>query len=563
MTNENFQQGTENKTRSLEQEGSLPLDMNRREWLKYFGAGGLASGLASSAGCIGITSSYDNATGGGSDEGDGGNKQYQQLPFPLDQPNKWNDITLNWTTDSSAGPVYDMFGPLINEETGIEFVGGEILPSGQYYSKLNIQLISGDSPYDIILMIPLYLGDFQSRGVFEPLDDYIDRYDGLRENYFDNIIEPYKKFYMKYRGNIVALPIDGDIHNLFYRPSFFTDQYHKEQYKREYGSKLRVPQTWPEYNQIAKYFTENTDDGIYGCQVFGARPWNFGWWMDRAASRGVIYFNREMEPQINSPDAIKALKHMVESAKYAPPGTSQFGIAATSNRWQQGKVVMNPWWIDLSEFSARGDFPVVGDQSAAPMPGWKQSDGSIRRNAMMLYNRLYSIPASIPERKKQAAFYAIARLSESRVSKYAVADPYTGMDPFLDPHYTKEAARLYTQPTPIRGVGEGFPRNVPVFPPDREYPHGRNAYEHALQHIRAGQENMKRGFPQPTWPGASRYTETLSIHIQRAISGDESPKEALDATAEEWRSIVDSLGREAQQQAYRRFYDKAVELGYV
>jgi multiple sugar transport system substrate-binding protein len=74
---------------------------------------------------------------------------------------------------------------------------------------------------------------------------------------------------------------------------------------------------------------------------------------------------------------------------------------------------------------------------------------------------------------------------------------------------------------------------------------------------------MENGFPQPNWPGASQYVEDFAIHIQRALAGQESPQEALDAVADEWRTTRDELGRESQQQAYQQFIDTARELDYV
>jgi multiple sugar transport system substrate-binding protein len=529
-----------------------PYGMNRRQWLKYFGAGGVTAGLTSLAGCA------------GNEEGDGGGGEdpEEEVSVPRDD-DAFEDIELRWTSDNAAGPLYSMFGPAIGDESGVSFDDGEILPPDNYYSALNSEFVGGgDFPYDITLMLPLHLGDFQARELFEPLDPYLNKYEGM-EAYLDSVIEPYREFYMKWNDNTVALPIDGDIHNLFYRPSFFNDEDHQEQYQDEYGEELQVPETWPEFNQVAKYFTENTEDGVYGTQVYGARPWNFGWWMDRAASRGVIYFDEEMEPQINSEDAVAALEHMVETTEYAPPNTDQLGVAETIEQWQQGNVVMSVWWIDLTEFTARGDFPVVGDQSAAAVPGWEQEDGSVRRNAMMLYNRLYAIPASLSDERKEAAFYAAMRISHPDYSVEAVADPFTGLDPFLEQHYTEDAAEKYTQPNPLRDTGEGFPKNVPIFSPDNEYPDDRSALDQALQHIKAGQVNMENGFPQPNWPGANQYIQDLSIHIQRALSGQESPQEALDNAAEKWSETVEELGREEQQQAYQDFLDTAKDLDYI
>jgi multiple sugar transport system substrate-binding protein len=548
----------------------FPFGMNRREWMKYFG-GGLAAGFTGLAGCAGDGGDGGGGDGGdggggdggGGDGGDGGGGDMETRPFPVEDPETFADVELRWTTDNSAGPLFSMFGPIVEEETNISFNSGETLPADNYYSSLNSDLIGGgEVPYDIVLNIPLYLGDFQARELFEPLDDYLAQYEGTQE-YLDEIIDPYQQFYMEFDGDTVAIPIDGDIHNLFYRPSFFMDETHQEQYRDEYGQELRPPETWPEFNQVAKYFTENTEDGVYGTQVYGARPFNFGWFMDRAASRGVIYFDEEMEPQINSDDAVAALENMVETIQYAPEGSAQFGIAETINQWQQGNVVMSVWWIDLSEFTARGDFPVVGDQRSKAIPGWEQDDGSIRRNAMMLYNRLYSIPASLPQERKDAAFYAILRLARDPVLTQAVADPFTGLDPSADSHYTEEAAQFYTEPNPLRGTGEGFPENPPIFSPDTDYVGGISAQEQALQHIRAGQTNMENGFPQPQWPGATQYTQDLSIHIQRALVGEESPQEALDNAAEKWRQTVEELGRESQRQQYQQFLDTARELDYI
>lgn len=539
-------------------DGKLPFGMNRRELMKYFG-GGLGAGMAGLSGC----SALDNEGGdSGGSSGDGGSGEMETRSFPIEDPDAFEDVELRWTTDNSAGPLYSMFGPLIEDETNITFNDGQTLPADNYYSSLNSDLIAGDVPYDIVLNIPLYLGDFQARGLFEPLDDYLAQYEGTEE-YLDSIIEPYKRFYMEFDGDTVAIPIDGDIHNLFYRPSYFQDETHQEQYQQEYGQELRVPQTWPEFNQVAKYFTENTEDGVYGTQVYGSRPFNFGWWMDRAASKGVIYFDEEMEPQINSDGAVEALENMVEAVDYSPEGSAQFGIPETVNQWQQGNVVMSVWWIDLTEFTARGDFPVVGDQRSAAVPGWEQDDGSIRRNAMMLYNRLYSIPASLPQERKDAAFYAILRLARDPVLTQAAADPFTGCDPSASSHYTEEAAQFYTESNPLRATGEGFPENPPIFSPDTDYVGGISAREQALQHIQAGQTNMENGFPQPQWPGATQYTNDLSIHIQRALTGEESPQEALDNAASKWRDTVEELGRESQKEQYGEFLQTARDLDYV
>jgi len=528
--------------------------MTRRQAAKFLaGAGTIAMG--SIAGCAGDgdEGSSDGDEGDGDGDGDGEGGDGEDLISVPRNDDAFADVrSLQWYALAINGPIFDMIGPSLEEESGVTFGAKQLVSPGNAYSRLNSDLIGGDPSFDIAGLQPLHLGDIQSRDLFEPLGQYLDQYEGT-DGLLDSIITPIKAFYMEWDGEIVGLPYDGDVHVLNYRPSYFEDETHQEQYMEQYGQELRVPRTWPEYNQVAKYFTENTEDGVFGAQVYGARPWNFAYYMNRAASKGVVYFDEEMNPQINSPEAVEALEHMVETLDYAPPGSAQFGVDSTISNWQEGKVVMSPWWIDLPEFTARADVAASGDQASTRMPGWEQDDGSIRANAMMAVNHIFGIPAAADESVKPAAFYAIMRVTHPDYSLHLVADPFTGMDPFLQDHYTDDAAQSYLEPNPVRGTGEGFEDNPPIF----------DDIETARQHLKAGQENLEIGFPQPNWPGANQYIESFSIHVQRALAGQESPQEALDAVASEWETTVEELGRESQKQAYNQLISSARELGYV
>jgi len=526
-------------------------ELHRRKILK--GAGLTATaGITALAGCAGSGDGGDGGGDGSTDAGDGDDEETpEKRAFPLKDSDAFSGVELNYVIDNITGPIWDMFGPEITDETGLTIGNGQVIAADQYYSKLNNQLIGGGAPpWDIIMYWPINLGDFQARDTFEPLGKYMDKYEGMQE-YYESILPPFREFYTKFQGNIVSLPIDGDILVLNYRPSYFEDEEHQAQYENEYGEELKVPETWEEYNQVAKYFTENTEDAVYGCQTWGKRPWCFAFFMNRAAANGVIYFDEEMNCRLNDEAGVKALENYVESAKYAPSGVDQFGGSSTISHWNEGKVVMSPWWIDLTEAAYRGDNPVLGDQANAKMPGWK-NNGSIEATAFMPYGRVFSVPQAIDDSKKEAAFYASARLSHQDVSVYAVADPWDGLDPYMEQHYTNEAAQQYIEPNPIRDTGEGFESNEPM----------ADNIEWAKQHLEGGQANMEIGFPQPNWPGANQYMEAAGIHIQRALAGEESPQEALDATATEWESIVDDLGRDQQKEYYMDFLETAEKLGY-
>jgi len=578
------------------EEYEYPFGMNRRQAMKYLG-GGLTVASMGMAGCSG----GDGGDGGGGDGGDGGGDGGDgggdggdgggdgsdgggdggdgggdgsdggdggdggMRSNPLNNPDMWADLRpLRSINDAASGPHFRMYEPMLNEEAGLEF---EVTfnDSPNYYEKVNSEFVgSGEPQWDIIQIIPRYLGNFMSRELFTPLDDYISQYERT-QSWQDGVLDPFQQFYMTWEGNTVAMPFDGDIHNLHYRPSFFEDEDHQQQFMDEYGYELKPPNTWNQFNDMAEYFENNTD--IHGCQIQGQRPNNYAWFIDTAMANGATYFDSEMNPQINTDGAVEALELLVEQIEYAPEGTETYSISDTINEWQQGNVVMTVWWIDLPEFTARGDFPVVGDQAEGPVPGWEQDDGSVNRRAAMAYGRSWGIPANKPSDIQEAAFYAAMRHSHHDLSVHHVADPFDGNDPFMEQHYTEEAAQKYLEANPQRpDSGEGFKSNPPIFDPEFDYENEHalfdSALEHAQNHLAAGEANMSNGFPDPFWPGSVRYIDTISIHIQRALAGQEEPKEALDAAAEKWRGIVEDLGVESQKQFYQQFLDTSRELGF-
>jgi ABC-type glycerol-3-phosphate transport system substrate-binding protein len=82
-----------------------------------------------------------------------------------------------------------------------------------------------------------------------------------------------------------ALPIGDDALMLVYRRDLFEEH------------DIEVPETWSEFNEVARYFTEETDDIDHGVATYGKRGNTYGWFLNRF---GGLYFDEEMNPQINT-----------------------------------------------------------------------------------------------------------------------------------------------------------------------------------------------------------------------------------------------------------------------
>lgn len=196
---------------------------------------------------------------------------------------------------------------------------------------------------------------------------------------------------------------------------------------------------------------------------------------------------------------------------------------------------------------------VKGDVANALMPGYRDPEtGKVVHRAMSPYNRVWLIPKNLPEKVKEAAFYVAYHVSHRDYSLYTATDLYCGMDPMMYSHYTDEAAVEYTKPNPLRGVAPDWPENEPCF----------STFEEARKHLDGGLANMEVAFPEICWPGATQYTESLSRWVQRAMSLELTPEEAIEKAAAEWAKIRDTLGKDKQKKYYKEFVDACKRLGY-
>jgi multiple sugar transport system substrate-binding protein len=65
------------------------------------------------------------------------------------------------------------------------------------------------------------------------------------------------------------------------------------------------------------------------------------------------------------------------------------------------------------------------------------------------------------------------------------------------------------------------------------------------------QQTIAINFPELRIPGTAEYYDALDVNVQKALSGEISAQEALDATAATWNEITDKFGREDQMAVYR------------
>ena len=466
---------------------------------------------------------------------------------------RFNDIEVAglWDNNWQNAPMW--LSPLLQAEAGVSLKSRELYDAGETTAKIVPQLLSNNPRFDWFCMPSLYFGLFAEVGLLEPLDQYLDNFGGSAE-YFDWIMPGYGEFYSQWGGQTYGLMVDGDIHNLHYRPSYFADADNQKEFSKQFQRELTVPTTWEEYRDTARFFTEKySSQDIYGTSVV-MNPPNFSWgfWMDVAGSYGVTYFDRNMNPQINQGRAAESLEMFKEIVETGPPGKTSMSIGETIARWESGADVMSVWWIDLAEFTVRSQgLERASDQATALVPGTQQEDGSMKHTPVALYSRTLAVPANASEEVKEAAAYFIYRMSHPDYSMNIVADPFCGSDPYGKTHFTDEAAQMYTEPNPQRGTDELWPVNDGIF----------KTFDQARRHLDGCQANVENAFPQIYWEGAGEYGDALGRAISRFISDEVGAQDALDDAAEEWVQITQKLGFDSQKSQHDKFLDATQRAG--
>lgn len=399
------------------------------------------------------------------------------------------------------------------------------VPFGQVYEKEKIEFVTQSGAFDIVTVIPMFMGDFCGNGYLLCLDEYVKKLDCK----LDDVTPGYGELYCKYGGKLYAVPYDGDVLNLYYRKDLVDNQEEKTAFKSKYGYELKCPETWSEYRDMAEFFTRKKgeklagkvlDRDFYGVATYGQRDWVYAWWGNRFASRGGVWFDEEtMKPGINSKAGIDALKDMMEIIKYCPPDVLAYGYEELKNCFLNGDVAMVIQWPCVGKKAAKPEMSkIVGKCGVAPVPGIKKN-GKIYQRAMMPFGRVLAI-AKWSKHPWEA--YQVIRYMSVEASMDFVSSGDTGLDPFRYSHFA-------------------HPENYEFFP----------SIEAAEIYLAGVQANMVVGYPELIIPGAPQFRSLAGLEITKALAGKKSAEDALNAAAKEWQKINEEFGLEKQKRMYQ------------
>lgn len=256
---------------------------------------------------------------------------------------RWNHIKLKekqakclnvLTIDSPEALAMKGLAQLYTEKTGTE-IKVVVLSYDEIYEQLNsaneMQL------FDIFRIDMTWISWFADK-TLRPLNE-IDPEVG---NVFEEYIPTLEKKYSIVNDMIYALPTSPSSQMLFYRKDLFENVAIQRVFSEKFGKKLKVPKNFVEYNQIAKFFTELTNE-LHDVPVKYGTTLTWGntgvaatEFLTRYFSHKKNLYNKEGKIVLNDEIGMIAMDELMEIVPYT-------------------EGIQTSWWTTSAKAFANGD----------------------------------------------------------------------------------------------------------------------------------------------------------------------------------------------------------------
>jgi multiple sugar transport system substrate-binding protein len=285
------------------------------------------------------------------------------------------------------------------------------LPYANLFEKEMIDLTSRTGAYDVLMMDDPWFPALAQNESLTPLPGTPDP--DFLESCLSVCRHPDKT------GTFYAVPYVGNSQLFFYRKDLFA----------KYG--LDPPTTWSRVLEAARRI--GPAERMYG-YVMRAAPGNpaVADFMPLLWAFGGDLFDENGRVALSRPEAIDALRFMLELGRYAPPGYAGFNADEVSAHLLQSTAAMSinwPAWISAMDDPAKSKVPNAVEFTSVP--------GEKRPGQAELGTWLLGVPAA--SKLKQQAFEFIFWASSREPMKQAVArgNPPTRRSIFEDPELLK------------------------------------------------------------------------------------------------------------------------------
>ena len=380
--------------------------------------------------------------------------------------------------------------PEFEERTGMKVVVEEVTYSAMHEKLVpQLSLPEGQGAYDVIEVDKQWVGEFLCADWLSPIDEFIERDKIDTSVYIPALFDMIGQVY----GTTYMLPYYQYSMGLVYRKDLFNDPTYQAEYKEQFGTDLKVPTSVDEYVQVAKFFTQDTNnDGeidLYGTSMQLARFPSYGEFTHLLFGLDGWYYDKDWKPAVNTEVGYHAIDALIDLAKNATPAAATgYNFDEQVALFSQGKAAMI---ITYSPMPPVLDNPansqIAGKIDLAVTPGGHGMQGGWG----------WAIPKSAPNREAAWEFLKWVESFDIAKKRALSGGGITRTDVFGDP----DVIAKYPWQGKIK-------------------------------------EWIATGKPFPIFCGSQQLIDILSLNVSEALAGTKDPHQALDDAAVEMEKIV-------------------------
>ncbi len=365
------------------------------------------------------------------------------------------------------------------------------IPDDSFYDKAVAEFISGNASFDALQFFSPWLGDFAAPGFLAPLDDYAAKWALPLDDFYDT----YRINYGFFGGKMFGIPFDCDVQMTHLRPSVME--------KLLGTDKIDRWSTIPTYDELIRVSAEanKLGGGVAGVGMLAARGfWSTYTWEHIAAQHGMMLFDEDFNPILDSDAGVKGLETMLALSKNAIEGISGAGWGENRAAWLGGQVATNISWQDSGTQATRPDqSQIVGD-------------------ALTIY-----------EPRVEGGRFAPPNIAGSTSCVAATSQNPEGA--FLMLAFLTTSSIMAMNEANANGVAPGY-RSVLANPDLRKVSQPAEPWATSLDYA----------WCAPRIPGMFEMEQTLGDEINKAVTGQITAAEALKNGNAAWKQIMEKNG---------------------
>jgi len=410
----------------------------------------------------------------------------------------------------------------------------------EIYDVALLDASTGANSFDAYVFDPQWLGDFAGPGYLEDLTSRVNNDPSIK---WDDIGAFFRDYSATYQGKILTVPLDGDIHLIYYRSDLIQSP----------------PKTWDDYLKIASQFNgkDLNGDGTpdYGSCIAKAKGQQSYWWIISIAAgllqsqgtrQGAFFNTTNMQPLLNNEAFAKALETYKKTLDYGPPDELNLGVGDTRGLFDTGRCALSMDWGDIGTLALDPATSTVQDKVGAVInPGWTEvldqktgklvpCDATTCPDAVDGINHAPfasfggwsgAVNAASSAEKKDAAYAFLSYMSAPEQSNEDVTLGKTGFNPYRTSQIqnldlwkkvgmSETAAKSY-----LGAINDSF--SSPNMVLDLRIPKTKQ-YEQ----------------------------DVLDTEVSSYLAGEQDVTETMQRIADGWNQITDAEGRDKQLAAY-------------